>query len=395
MRGVSPFAVDVAALRAGTAGVAERIHLNNAGAALPPDAVHAAVVGHLERERHVGGYEAAEEAADRLEAFYASVARLLNARPDEIAFVENATRAFDMAFYAVPFRPGDRILTAEAEYPSNVLAYLQVAKRRGASVEVIPSDAAGQLDPRALERMMDERVRLIAVTHVPTHGGLVNPAAAVGEISRRHGVLYLLDACQSAGQMPLDVAAIGCDMLAATGRKYLRGPRGTGFLYVRRERVAELEPPLIDQHAARWTAPDRFELRADARRFEHWECYVAGKLGLKAAVDYALKVGIEAMWPRIRDLACELRTALATVPGVTVRDHGAELCGIVTFTHERLSADALAARLRALRINTSVTDGPAHFDRHRRRYGPAVRASVHAYNTEGELAAMLETLRRL
>ena len=384
--------LDVARLRADTAGVAHGAHFDNAGAALPPDVVHDTVVGHLERERRIGGYAAAAAAAERLESFYASVARLLNAAPDEIAFVENATRAFDMAFYAVPFRSGDRILTAEAEYPSNALAYLQLAERRGVTVEVVPSDAAGGLDVATLERMIDDRVRLIAVTHVPTHGGLVNPAAAIGAVARRHGILYLLDACHSVGQLPLDVEDIGCDMLAASGRKYLRGPRGTGFLYVRRARLAELEPPFVDQRAARWVAADRFAWRADARRFENWESFVAGRLGLAAAVDYALEVGVAAMWPRIRDLAARLREELATIADVTVRDKGAELSGIVTFTHARLDADEIAAHLRAQAINTSVTDGPAHFDRHRRAYGPAVRASVHAYNSDDEVDRLVAAL---
>jgi selenocysteine lyase/cysteine desulfurase len=294
-----------------------------------------------------------------------------------------------MAFYAVPFRPGDRILTAEAEYPSNVLAYLQMARHRGVSVEPVPSDAAGGLDVAALERMIDDRVRLVAVTHVPTHGGLVNPAAAIGEVTRRHGVLYLLDACQSVGQMPVDVDAIGCDMLAATGRKYLRGPRGTGFLYVRRRRLSELEPPFVDQRAARWTDARSYSLRDDAKRFENWESYVAGRLGLKAAADYAREVDVALMWPRIRALAATLRAELARLPGVVVRDHGPELSGLVTFTKDDEPAAALSARLRRRGINTSVTDGPAHFDRHRRTYGAAVRASVHAYNTEDELDRLL------
>ncbi|NBB70141.1 MAG: aminotransferase class V-fold PLP-dependent enzyme [Alphaproteobacteria bacterium] len=387
---MSPAAApDVERLRADTPGCAERVHLNNAGAALPPAVVHATVTAHLERECRVGGYEAAAEAAERLDRFYPSIADLIGGGPDEIAYVENATRAFDMAFYAVPFREGDRILTAEAEYPSNALAYLQVARRTGAVVEVVPSDRAGGLDVAALERMIDDRVKLIALNHVPTHGGLVNPAAEIGAVARRHGILYLLDACQSVGQIPLDVEAIGCDMLAATGRKYLRGPRGTGFLWVRRARLAELEPPFVDQHAATWVTADDFALREDARRFENWEFYVAGKLGLAAAADYACAVDVAAMWPRIRDLAARLRRELTAVAGVVVRDQGPELCGIVSFTKADEDAADLSARLRTRSINTSVADGPAHFDRHRRTYGAAVRASVHAYNTEDELAQLV------
>src|SRR3954453_13491922 len=251
---------------------------------------------HIDLESEVGGYAAADREAPRLESVYGSVARLLNAAPDEIALMENATVAWQMAFYALPFRQGDRILTAEAEYAANYVAFLQVAKRTGVSIDIVPSDASGELDVEVLERMIDERVKLIAITWVPTNGGLVNPAAAGGKIARAHGIPYLLDACQSVGQLPIDVEAIGCDMLSATGRKFLRGPRGIGFLFVRHGRVESLEPPLLDLHAAECVAPDRYVLRPDARRFENWEANQAAKLGLGEAARYALGWGLAAVW---------------------------------------------------------------------------------------------------
>ncbi len=255
-----------------------------------PRAVLDTVVGFVQREAEIGGYEAADEAADRLEGVYESIARLIGAASDEIAVVENATRGWDMAFYAIPFRSGDRILTSMAEYASNVIAFLQVAER-GVSVEVVPNDEFGLIDVDALARLLDERVRVVAVSHMPTNGGLVQPAAAVGRLARAVGAIYVLDACQTVGQMPIDVEAIGCDVLSATSRKFLRGPRGAGFLYVRKGLIDELVPPLIDLHAARWTARDRYELRSDARRFENWESNVAGKLGMGVAIDYALISG--------------------------------------------------------------------------------------------------------
>ena len=379
--------INIERARRDTPATESILHFNNAGAALMPTPVVQAQLRHLQLEAATGGYEAAASANNQIEAIYDSIAQLLNADRSEIALVENATVAWDMAFYSVGFAPGDRILTAEAEYASNYIAFLQVARRTGAVIDVIPSDAAGELDLDALERMIDHHVKLIAITHVPTNGGLVNPAAAVGRIARAHGILYLLDACQSVGHMSIDVDAIGCDMLSATGRKYLRGPRGTGFLYVRRAILDQLEPPFLDLQAATWIAPDRYEIRPDARRFENWERNVAAQLGLGAAVDYALGWGLTDIAARINTLAAELRRRLAQIPGVSVRDLGRRPCGIVTFTDEAKPARELVAALRQQRMNCHASGpGSALLDATSRRLPDLLRASVHYYNTEEEVA---------
>jgi cysteine desulfurase / selenocysteine lyase len=378
--------IDIERARQDTPAADKILHFNNAGAALMPAPVLEAQLRHLKLEAEIGGYEAAAAADDRAEAVYDSIARLLNADRTEIALVENATVAWDMAFYSVGFAPGDRILTAEAEYLSNYIAFLQVARRTGAIVDIVPSDAAGELDIEALERMIDERVKLIAITHVPTNGGLVNPAAEVGRIARAHGILYLLDACQSVGQMPIDVAAIGCDMLSTTGRKYLRGPRGTGFLYVRRAVLDQLEPPFLDLQAASWVEADRYVMRPDARRFENWERNVAAQLGLGAAVDYALSLGLVDIYARIETLAGDLRRLLAQIPGVSVRDRGRHLCGIVTFEVEGKPAQDIVAALGQRRMNCHRSGpGPTLLDAQSRQLPSFVRASVHYYNTEEEV----------
>jgi len=378
--------LDLARIRADTPAAARRTYLHNAGAALMPAPVVEAMKRHIDLEAEIGGYAAAAAEAPRLDAVYGSVARLLNANPQEIALMENATVAWQMAFYALHFEPGDRILTAEAEYAANYVAYLQVAKRTGVAIDVIPSDTDGALDVAALERMIDGHVKLIAITWVPTNGGLTNPAAAVGRVARAHGIPYLLDACQAVGQMPVDVDAIGCDMLAATGRKFLRGPRGTGFLYVRRDLLRQLEPPMIDHFAAPWVARDRYELRDDARRFETWENNYAARAGLGMAVDYALDLGLEAIETRCRLLSTRLRAGLAEIAGVTLRDLGRNPSAIVSFTIEGHEAAAVVAGADQAGITIGASQpSSTRLDAEARRLPPVVRASPHYYNSEEEI----------
>ncbi len=388
--------LDIDKLRRETPGVENRIHFNNAGAALIPLPVYDAVRDHLDLELAIGGYEAQARAEAAFERTYDAIAELINCDRREIALVENATVGWQMAFYGLSFKSGDRILTAEAEYATNVIDYLQVAKRTGVKVDFVPSDNSGQMDVNALEKMIDDRVKLISVTHIPTNGGLINPAAEIGAVARRHGIPYLLDACQAVGQIPVDVEAIGCDMLSVTGRKYLRGPRGTGFLYVRKGFMDQLEPPFLDMHGAEWTSVDGYEMRADARRFENWEFNVAAVIGLGAAVDYLLDLGIEETSARLCALAATARKKLSALPKITVQDIGKKKGGIVTFEHEDMPADAVKAALAGKNINVSITSlSSTRFDLEKRGIDEMIRASFHYYNTEDEIDRLIEVLREL
>jgi cysteine desulfurase / selenocysteine lyase len=389
-------ALDVARLRAETPGCRNVLHLNAAGSALPSRRTLDAILDHLKLEAEIGGYEAADKARDELEGFYPAVARLIGAAPEEIAFIENATRAWDLAFYSLKFEPGDRILTCMSEYSSNYISYLQVARKTGAEIVVVPDDEHGQIDLAALERAIDKRTRLVSISHVPTQGGLVQPAEKVGKIAKAAGVLYLLDACQSVGQLPVDVDRIGCDFLSVTGRKYMRGPRGTGFLYARRATTGDIEPILLDNHAARWTDDNAYAVRDDARRFENWERYFAGVIGLKIAADQINALGIEPIWARLRELADGLRARLATLRGVTLTDLGKVRGAIVTFAVDGANHVALRDALRRQAINVSVsTQFSSRLDLRRRGLLNVVRASVHVYNTEEELDRFVAAVEAL
>jgi cysteine desulfurase/selenocysteine lyase len=383
-------------LREETAGCEQSTFFNNAGASLQPRPVVARVIEHLRLEEQVGGYEASDRVAQELAGVYGSVARLLHCAPEEIALQENATRAWEMAFYSLRFAPGDRIVTAANEYASNYIAFLQVAQRTGAEISVVESDAAGEVDLEALRKLLDDRVKLIALTHVPTNGGLVQPAAGVGELARAAGIPFLLDACQSAGQMHLDVDALGCDMLSATGRKYLRGPRGTGFLYVRKALLAQMDPPSLDLHAATWVAQGKFEVRSDAKKFETWESAAATRLGLGVAIEYALALGLKKIERRVQHLAALLREQLADIRGVTVRDLGQVRCGIVTFTCDGHSPGEVMQRLKAKGIAVRTIElSSARIDMEQRGLDELVRASVHYYNTEAEIERLCAAVRAI
>ena len=384
--------IDVERARAVTPGAADRIHLNNAGAALMTQGVLDATISHLRLEAEIGGYEAADAAADRFDAVYTSVARLIGASRSEIAIVDNATAAWDLAFGSIQFDKGDTILTSEAEYATNYIMYLKTMRDRGVRVEVIPSDHTGQLDVRALERMINGSTRLISVTHVPTNGGLVNPAAEIGAVARAAGVPYLLDACQSVGQLQVDVGEIGCDFLSATGRKFLRAPRGTGFLFVRQDLLEDAEPPFVDMHGATWVERERYQLRPDARRYETWEFNYAAVLGMGVAIDEALEWGMADIEERVTHLGAALRGKLEDA-GFEVFDIGARKCAIVTTAVPGRGAEEARRLLFDKGVNVSVTGASStRIDAEKRGLPEMLRLSPHYYNTDEELDQAVATL---
>lgn len=389
---------DLARWRADTPGCARRIHLNNAGASLTPRPVHAAVTAHLALEDELGGYEAAEARVEEMHAVYDALGRLLGAGPRNIALTQNSTVAFAQALTAFDLRPGDLVLTSRADYASNQIMYLSLARRAGIEVVRVPDAPEGGVDPEAVRRLVARRrPALVALTWVPTNSGLVQPVEAVGQVCRDAEIPYLIDACQAVGQMPVDVSRLSCDYLAATARKFLRGPRGLGFLYVS-DRVlqAGAYPLLVDMHGATWTEADSFELTPDARRFESWERPQAIALGLGAAVRYALEVGVETARARAWALASLARERLAALPGVRVLDRGPELCAIVTAHCSGRSAEELKLALRARGINvSSPSREDAVIDMDAKGADSALRISPHYYNTEEEVEWGVEALENL
>jgi selenocysteine lyase/cysteine desulfurase len=384
--------------RQDTPGCVNRVHLNNAGAGLMPRSVLEVITAHLNCEAMLGGYESSDEAEGAVSNAYSNVAELLGAHTRNIAVVENATVALFQALSAFDFRPGDVIVTTRNDYISNQLAYLSLAKRQGIEVRRAENLPSGEVDPQSVRELLrDPRVKLLAVTWVPTNSGLMQPVEALGEVAEAAGVPYLVDACQAVGDIPITLPRLRCDFLSATARKFLRGPRGIGFLYVSDRALQRGDYPLyIDMRGANWVTADEFELAPDARRFENWEFAYALLLGLGEASRYALSVGIQRGGGRARELAATVRTKLSALPGYRLLDRGKELAAIVTVLVMGWDTTALVNALRERGINTSASLGAyAVIDMAEKNAASALRISPHYYNTESELDTLIEALKSL
>jgi selenocysteine lyase/cysteine desulfurase len=392
---------EIEAVRATTPGCSnDLVHLNHCGSSLPDQRVLDAQIGHLQLEAKIGGYEAANAMVDAEQEVGASIATMIGAAAaedgaSEIARFGSAAEAWNAAFWSIPMARGQRVIVHDHEYGANAIAFIHAAKTRGIVIDRVPSDEHGQVSVDALAQRFEraDDVALVSLTHVPTNGGLVNPAADVGRLARAAGVPYLVDACQSVGQRVVDVGEIGCDFLSATGRKFLRGPRGTGFLYARTSILDRVTPSQPDHHGAVWSSTDDYTFAAGAQRFEYWEYSHAGWLGLGAAVDIALEIGLDRIQATITERAAQLRSMLTDI-GMTVYDEGIEQSGIVTTATPAIPSVDLQAALAAEGVNVSVTSvGSSRYDVERRELPPLLRMSVHCTTTTTELERAVDVLR--
>ncbi|MEV2189428.1 FAD-dependent oxidoreductase [Streptomyces phaeochromogenes] len=385
--------LDVAALRAATPGMRHARHMNAAGAALPSAATLVAVTDHLRLESLLGGYEAAEALADRTERVYQSAARLIGAAPQDIALVDSASTAWQRALGALRLKAGDRVLASSSTYVSSALHLLEMRDSHGIALEVLPADASGQVDLGALETALREPAALVTLAHVPTSSGLVEPVAAVGVLAARAGVPLLLDATQSLGQLPVDVEEMRCAIVVATGRKFLRGPRGTGLLYVDPELRARTRPAAPDVRGAEWSSAYQYEVVPGARRYETWESSHALRLGLGTALDEALDLGVELIRDHVTELAERLRAGLSGVPGIRRTDPTAAASGIVTFLREDEDPRQTVRDLRATGFRlTTVPASHGQWDLGRRGLERVARASLHVYNSADDVDALVAAL---
>tara|TARA_E500000331_G_scaffold60984_1_gene55588 strand:- start:434 stop:1603 length:1170 start_codon:yes stop_codon:yes gene_type:complete len=388
--------LDINKIRLETPGCQSRIHFNNAGGSLIPRGVSVAVESYLNREQEIGSYEAAEEARVLINSFYTKFSELLNCSESEIAFIENSTRAWEMAVHSISWKPGDQIITGENEYGSNYLGLLHLAKQRSLKILTIPNDESGTISLSQLEESVTDKTRLIAITHVASQRGDVQPASKVGEIANKHNILYLLDACQSVGQINLDTKSLKCDFLCGSGRKYLRGPRGTGFLYTKSTALKTLEPVFLDLHSANWKNVGSYEFVRDAKMFECWERNMAAMIGLTTAVEYLLKLDVKMVEQRVKQLSLNLREKLSELAAIKILEKSNNCSGIVTFTKTSISATDLKDELQKKGINISVIkQRNARLDLGKECTGDINRASLHYYNSEQEISEFIKELTKL
>jgi len=380
-------------LRNQTIGTSQLIHFNNAGSSMPPDVVVDTVIDYLREEALAGGYETEAKYTDQINGVYDLIAQLINADRDEVAIFENASAAWCTAFKGLSFKDGDEIITSEMEYVTNLIGLVDIQNADGIKVKVIPNDEQGNFSMPEFEKAINAKTKLIMVTHISSSGGSIMPVEEIGDLAEKHQILYLVDACQSAGQLPLDVKKIKCDMLSATGRKYMRAPRGTGFLFVKKSSQDLIKPILLDFQAAGNVSLSDYTLRKDARRFELYEKSRALTLGFGKAIEYAMNIGLDRIWHRIEHLSALLRRKLAEIPGIIVHDSGDRLSGIVAFSVNDVESSEVKLRLAQIGINVSVGGAQATpIYMGKSRLSAILRASVHYYNTEEEINTLCQEL---
>ena len=371
--------------------------MNNAGASLQPGPVVDAVVEYLREEELYGGYETQDKRQEEIEQFYSNAAMLLGTGAANIAFQLNATEAFSKALSAFSFQKGDVILTSVNDYTSNQIQFISLSKKHGVRLIHVPDLPEGGIDAQAVKEYIEKYTpKLVSVSHVPTNSGLVQDVSSVGDICEQTGTAYLVDACQSVGQMNVDVSKIKCDFLSATMRKFLRGPRGGGFLYVSDRALEEgFEPLMIDMRGADLTGPKEYKPRSGAMRFEGWENNYGVVRGASVAVDHALSVGLDDIEQYNRSISGRLREGLAKIDGVRIWDKGTHLCAIVTLHIRDADWKDVKDYMTSNRINSSVavrSNNQLDFGAGGKNVPWALRLSPHYYNTENEIDEVIRVL---
>jgi len=387
--------INIGKVRKETKACLNVVHFNNAGASLMPDVVLQKITDLLQEEGRIGGYELMAKRWEAFQRFYEVGAQYFIGQPKNIAFATNATVAFNIALSSIPFEKDDVILTTQDDYVSNQIAFMQLAKRFGVRTIMGESAPTGGVDVQSMKELIAQhQPKVVAVTHVPTNSGLVQPVEAIGALCRANDIWYFVDVCQSFGQMPLDAEAIGADFMSATFRKFMRGPRGTGILYAS-DRVLEsnLEPLFMDLQGADWLERNEYKAKPNAKRFETWERNYALFGGATAALEYAQSIGFEAIQSRSWALADYTRAQLAQLPTAQILDKGSTTCAITTSYFPTLTPPLIQSKMSEANINVACAQRMnALIDMDEKGVSWALRIAPHYYNTKEEIDKTISVL---
>jgi selenocysteine lyase/cysteine desulfurase len=266
----------------------------------------------------------------------------------------------------------------------------------GVIIDTIPVDENGKMDIEKSKEMIKAETKLISITHVPTSSGSIAPIEYFGKLAKQHNIIYMVDACQSVGQIPIDVEKIQCDILCATSRKYMRGPRGMGFLYVKESLMPKLEMPFLNMMSAKWIAAEHYEFTPGNLMFDHWEKPFSILKGFEASIRVILEIGVENIWNQVQELSQYFRNALNDLAHFECMDKGDILCGIVTFKHNSIPTEQVFEALGKAGINTSISYNWSSFtDLDQKRTESVNRASIHFLNTKFEIDACIDVLKSM
>lgn len=390
--------MNIEQIRQDTPYCLDKLFVNSAGSSLQPTVVVAAVKNYLDKEAQLGGYTVADTNGVAIETFYEAIAKLLGTQSSNIAFTHDATDAYLKALSAIPFQKGDVVITSNDDYASNQIQFLSLQKRFGITIKRIKTLANGDIDIAHFQELITQKTpKLVAITHVPTNSGLIQNVEAIGEICYQKAILYLVDACQSVGQLVVDVQKIKCDFLSATGRKFLRGPRGTGFLYVSDRALAKgLSPLFIDGGGAVWTKEQEYQVLPTARRFQTWEKPYALMMGLTTAIQYATTIGLANIEAYNEQLMQRLKHNLAAIPNVKIFDKGAKTCNLLTFRKGDKSAPAIQKVLNEHSVFHGLsTKEWGVIDYGKKGVDWTVRLSPHYFNTLEEMDRLAEIIESI
>jgi cysteine desulfurase / selenocysteine lyase len=379
--------IDILKVRKDTLFCENKIFLSSAGCSLPPKSMFEKMHTYNKLEEEYGGYPVEAFQSTERNSFYSEMATLLNCRAENISFQYSATEGFSRALSAIPFQKNEVILTTDDDYISNYMAFISLRKRIGIKIVRCKNTGLGELDLIDFEnKLVNEKPALVAITHVPTNSGLVQPVAEVGALCKKHDTLYLLDSCQAVGQLVVDVQEIGCDFLNGTGRKFLRGPRTSGFLYVSDKALnMGLEPLYIDRRGAEWTDDEEYTSVDTALRFEPKEVGVE-IIGLAEAINYCNNIGIKNIENYNNIIVKKLRENLLQIPNIQLLDKGSVVSAIVTFTVKNKSLEYVENLLKSNEIYYSVSyKNYALIDFYKKNVDWAIRFSPHYFNTIDEM----------